>query len=59
MTDQITTKIEEVNIDENVFLSTQFGIRSVPTMILVDDTEKEIRRVTGFQAKEDLLKFLG
>jgi thioredoxin 1 len=56
--DKITTKIEEVNIDDNVFLSTHFGIRSVPTMVMVDDNEKEIKRLIGFHKEEDLLKWL-
>ena len=56
--DKITTKIEEVNIDDNIFLSTQFGIRSVPTMVMVDDNEKEIKRLIGFHKEEDLLSWL-
>jgi thioredoxin 1 len=56
--DKIKTKIEEVNIDANIFLSTQFNIRSVPTMVLVDDDEKEIKRITGFQSEKDLLAWL-
>lgn len=56
--DKITTKIEEVNIDNNVFMATNFNIRSVPTMVMVDDQEKEIKRITGFQPEKELLEWL-
>ena len=38
--DKITTPVVDVNIDENIALATDFEVRSVPTMVLVDDKEK-------------------
>lgn len=56
--DKITIPVENVNIDENIFMAQDFQIRSVPTMVLVDDSEKEIRRQIGLVNEEKLLEFL-
>ena len=42
--------IEVVDIDENKELAIQYRVRSVPTLILVDEN-KELKRMTGVQAK--------
>lgn len=56
--DKITTPIEEVNIDENLMMAQIFNIRSVPTMVLVDKDEKEIKRQVGTMNEAQLLDFL-
>lgn len=56
--DKITVPIEDVDIDQNVFMSTQFNVRSVPTMILVDDQEKEIKRKVGVMKEAELIEWL-
>jgi thioredoxin 1 len=56
--DKVTIPIEEVNIDENVMLSQNFKIRSVPTMVLVDAQENEIKRHVGLLNEAQLLDFL-
>jgi thioredoxin 1 len=56
--DKITVPIEEVNIDDNVFMSTNFNIRTVPTMVMVDHQEKEIKRIIGLQPEKELLEWL-
>ena len=56
--DKITIPIEEVNIDENLMMSQMFNIRSVPTMVLVDKDEKEIKRQVGTMNETQLLEFL-
>lgn len=56
--DKITIPVENVNIDENIFLAQEFRVRSVPTMVLVDDTENEIKRHVGLVNEEKLLEFL-
>jgi thioredoxin 1 len=42
--------IEVVDIDENKELAIQYRVRSVPTLVLVDES-KELKRMTGVQAK--------
>jgi thioredoxin 1 len=57
--DKITIPIEEVDIDNNVFMATNFNIRSVPTLVMVDKEEKEIKRITGMLQEKELLEWLG
>jgi len=56
--EKVTIPVENVNIDENIFLAQEFKVRSVPTMVLVDDTENEIKRHVGLVDEEKLLEFL-
>lgn len=56
--DKVTIPVENVNIDENVFLAQEFKVRSVPTMVLVDDGENEIKRQVGLVNEDKLLEFL-
>jgi thioredoxin 1 len=42
--------IEVVDIDENKELAIQYRVRSVPTLVLVDEN-KELKRMSGVQAK--------
>lgn len=56
--DKVTLQIENVNIDENIFMAQEYKVRSVPTMIVVDDSENEIRRKVGTMNEEQLLEFL-
>ena len=56
--DKITTPIEDVNIDDNIFMAQNFQVRGVPTMVLVDNEEKEIKRHVGVLKEAELLEWL-
>lgn len=56
--DKITMPIEVVDVDENAELAKQYGVRGVPTMVIVDDTGKELNRKVGVVREADLLRFL-
>jgi thioredoxin 1 len=56
--DKITVPVEDVDIDQNVFMATDMNVRSVPTMILVDDDGKEIKRKVGVMKEPELLEWL-
>ena len=43
-----------VDIDEQQDLAIQYGVRSVPTLIAVDNN-KEVKRMVGVKAKDILL----
>lgn len=58
MGDKITIPVENVNIDENLFMTQNFQVRTVPTLVIVDSNENEIKRVVGTQSESQLLKFL-
>ena len=44
--------IQKVDIDNNQALSTQYGVRSVPTLIKVDQSGNEISRLIGNQTAD-------
>jgi thioredoxin-related protein len=44
---RIDIAVEEFDIDNEMMMVQEYKIRSVPTMVLVDDTGKEIRRQIG------------
>lgn len=49
--------IAKVNIDEESSLAEQFGIFSIPTMIVFKDGE-EVDRIVGLTSKEKILEHL-
>jgi thioredoxin 1 len=48
--------VEKINVDEQGDLAMQYGVRSVPTVILVDHTGKEYTRHVGIQQKSFLME---
>jgi thioredoxin 1 len=56
--DKVTVPIEEMNIDAELMTSVEYGIRSVPTMILLDENGAEVKRQVGMMNEEQLLEFL-
>lgn len=48
-------KIGKLDVDENPKTASEFGIMSIPTIILFKDG-KEIDRLVGFQSKETLIQ---
>ncbi|HEY8436130.1 MAG TPA: thioredoxin [Haloplasmataceae bacterium] len=53
--DEVT--IVKVNVDENEDLARQFGIMSIPTLILFRNGE-QIAQTIGFQPKERLIQWI-
>jgi|TARA_R100001460_G_scaffold25366_1_gene50953 thioredoxin 1 len=47
---------DKIDVDSNTELSAQYGVRGVPSLILLEN-EKEINRLVGVQSKENILKF--
>ena len=50
--------VEEINIDNDQALSVKYGIRGVPTLVLVDDDNNEVRRVSGMLMESQLTAFV-
>ena len=48
----------KVNVDEQMELAIQFGIVSIPTLIVYQDG-KEVAKSVGYCSKADVLKLLG
>ena len=51
-------KFEKINVDENQAMAQQYGVMSIPTYIILDQSGKEVARKIGVTAKEDLRKLL-
>ena len=56
--DQIEIPVEDVNIDDNIFMAQHHNVRGVPTLVLVDDDDKEVSRKVGYMSEADFLKFV-
>jgi len=47
---------EKIDVDNNQDLPIQYGVRSVPTLVLVENGEA-VGRLVGVQSKEAILNF--
>lgn len=56
--DKINVPMEVIDIDEHQDLAVKYGIRGVPTLVVVDDEGKEIKRQSGTMREAQLLEFL-
>lgn len=52
-----TLKVGKVNVDEEPALATQFGIASIPMLVLFKNG-KAVRTSVGYQSKEEILKLI-
>ena len=48
---------EKVAVDSSNDLSIQYGVRNVPSLILVDETGEVKGRLVGVQSKDEILNF--
>lgn len=49
--------IEVIDIDENQDLAMQYGIRGVPTLVMLD-SDIEVKRLVGMKMKNELSEWL-
>jgi len=57
LSEEVTTKIVKVNVDDNPGLSQKYGVRSIPTMIAFKDGEA-IDQIIGMVQKGALIEKL-
>ena len=50
--------VAKIDVDTDPELAIQFGVTSIPTLILMEKGEKT-GQLVGYRPKEDILKFLG
>lgn len=48
-------EVEEIDIDENEELVAKYGIRGVPTMVMLDGAGNEVSRLVGSKSTPDLI----
>ena len=51
-------QVGKINVDEEAPLAIQFGVASIPTLIVMDGGEV-VAKVIGYRPKADLIKALG
>jgi thioredoxin 1 len=57
--DQVSQKIpvQKINIDYEADITSKYGVRSIPTVILVENGQ-EVRRFTGARSFQQVLDFI-
>lgn len=55
---ELVKGMEYIDIDIDMPRTIQYGVRSVPTMMIVDDAGVEVRRMVGMYSKPDIEAFL-
>ena len=56
--DKITDEIIPIDIDQEMMTAINFNVRGVPTLVMVDEHDKEIKRRSGYMNEQALLDFL-
>ena len=54
----VKSLVEEIDIDLSPGITQSHGIRSVPTLVLVDGMGKELRRTSGAVSTKQLMEFI-
>ena len=49
--------VGKINVDDEVELAIQFGVTSIPTLIVMEKGQK-VNQLIGYRPKEDILKLL-
>lgn len=52
-------EVVPINIDVDIASVKAYGVRALPTLIALDETGEETKRISGTLNKSELLKFLG
>ena len=55
ISDQVAWK--KVDVDNDTELSAKYGIRNIPTLVLIDENGNELGRKVGVQSKEQIISF--
>lgn len=50
-------KVGKINVDEEPFLSAQFGVVSIPTLVVIKDG-RQVNSAVGYRTREDIIKLL-
>lgn len=56
--DDLAAEVVEIDVDEAQEVAIRYGIRVVPTLVVVDDDGKELRRKSGTMSENDFKAFV-
>jgi len=48
---------QKIDVDNNQELSIKYGVRNIPTLVLVDGSGSELNRSTGVMQKQQIIDF--
>ena len=51
-------EINEIDVEEEIDITNEFKVRSLPTIVLINDEEKEIDRLIGNVSVNDIEKLV-
>ncbi len=51
--------VEDMDVDQEQVLARSYGVRGVPTVILVDATGKALKRFSGVKSQDYIKDWLG
>jgi thioredoxin 1 len=54
----LVESMENVDIDKQLDRAMKYRVRSIPTMVIVDEEDNVIRSLNGNQPKDKILEFL-
>ena len=57
--DDTKSLFEEYTSENDITKFMEFNVRSVPTLIAVDESGNELRRSTGMMTEDKLIEFIG
>lgn len=49
-------EVSEIDVDQNRDAAIEYGVRNVPTMILIDENNNQLKRVSGAMTQSQLLE---
>lgn len=52
-------EVVPINIDADTASTKAYNVRGLPTLITLDETGEEVKRISGALNKDELIKFLG
>ena len=55
--DKLKVPVQEIDIEEDEAVAIRYGIRGVPTMVLLDEAGNELKRKVGTMNEQELLEF--
>jgi len=56
--DEGIIEVDKIDVDENQALTQQYGVRNIPTVLLVDDTGKEVAKKVGANPKMTYIEMI-
>ena len=56
--DKLPMPVEDIDIDEQFEIARKYNVRSVPTLVVVDDSGTEVKRAVGSMNEKQFIQFL-